>query len=431
MTKEFFPRVTILIIAILLLTVVPSIDAKDGAKPEVQLAQFQLPQLPGLGGASVDWRQWDAFLTFIVKRLAQEIPPDLKESLGEAFLDSRYELTNLVALLSAGENPVPQLLLDGWQRLSPIMKQALPALPPETADRYANFIGVLDQLAALGQTSQLGLLQLSPDALRAIARILEPAATADPIGYTLEVDNALRDLLGLGAPIAAPAPGTRQSRLPGFRPFSRIRQASAPSLWFGVAMAAEPDLKKLNESVPEDSDLEAYLLAVRSLLAGLSEKLAVKSKLAEEYEPLARQIILAAGWQESCWRQFVKKGKLLMPLASAGGALGLMQVSPHTWRNLYDVKQLGADIEYNGNAGAEILLYYLTRFALKKNEDKQPGGDLARATYSAYNGGPGQLSRYRAAKQNPELKKVDQAFWEKFQAVKSGREMEILSCYKK
>ena len=431
MTREFFPRVTILIIAILLLTVVPSIDAKDGAKPEVRLAQFQLPQLPGLGGASVDWRQWDAFLTFIVKRLGQEIPPDLKESLGEAFLDSRYELTNLVALLSAGENPVPQLLLDGWQRLSPIMKQALPALPPETADRYANFIGVLDQLAALGQTSQLALLQLSPDALREMARILEPAATVDPIGYTLEVDNALRDLLGLGAPIAAPSPGTRQSRLPGFRPFSRIRQASVPSLWFGVAMAAEPDLKKLNESAPEDSDLETYLLAVRSLLAGLSEKLAARSKLAEEYEPLARQIILAAGWQESCWRQFVKKGKLLMPLASASGALGLMQVSPHTWRNLYDMKQLGADIEYNGNAGAEILLYYLTRFALKKNEDKQPGGDLARATYSAYNGGPGQLSRYRAAKQNPELKKVDQAFWEKFQAVKSGREMEILSCYKK
>jgi hypothetical protein len=108
-----------------------------------------------------------------------------------------------------------------------------------------------------------------------------------------------------------------------------------------------------------------------------------------------------------------------------------MQVSPHTWRNLYDLNRLGADIEYNGNAGAEILLYYLTRFALKKNEDKQPRGDLARATYSAYNGGPGQLSRYRAAKQNPELKKVDEAFWEKFQAVRSGREMEVRSCYQK
>jgi hypothetical protein len=432
MTKEFFPCATVLTIAILLLTVAPPIDAKEGAKPEVQLAaQFQLPQLPGLGGAAVDWRQWDSFLTFIVKRLGQEIPPDLKESLGEAFLDSRYELTNLVALLSAGENPVPQLLLDGWQRLSPIMKQALPALPKETADRYATFIGVLDQLAALGQTSQLALLQLSPDALREIARILEPAATVDPLGYTLEIDNALRDLLGLGAPIAAPAPGTRQSRLPAFPSLSKIREGSLRSLRFGVAMAAEPDLKKLNEWVPEDSDLEAYLLAVRSLLTALSEKLATKTQLAKEHEPLARQIILTAGWQESCWRQFVKKGKLLMPLASASGALGLMQVSPQTWRNLYDLKQLGADIEYNGSAGAEILLYYLTRFALKKNEDKQPGGDLARATYSAYNGGPSQLSRYRAAKRNPESKKVDEAFWEKYQAVRSGREMEVLQCYKK
>jgi Transglycosylase SLT domain len=368
-------------------------------------------------------------LTFIVKRFGQEIPAELRESLGEAFLDSRYELTNLVALASAGQNPVPQLLLDGWRRLSPIIKQALPALPKDTADRYANFIGVLDQWVALGQGSQLGLLQLSPDALRGLARILEPAGTVDPIGYTLEVDNALRDLLGLGAPIAPPSPGTKQSRLPGFRSFSKIQKASVPSL--GVALAAEPGLKKLNERVPEDGDLEAYLLAVRSLLDALSDKLAAKSKLAEEHEPLARQIILAAGWQESCWRQFVKKGKLLTPLASASGALGLMQVSPHTWRNLYDLNRLGADIEYNGNAGAEILLYYLTRFALKKNEDKQPGGDLARATYSAYNGGPGQLSRYRAAKQNPELKKVDEAFWEKFQAVRSGREMEVRSCYQK
>jgi len=430
MAKRFFLGAATLAIAILWLIARP-IDAGEGAKPEVRLVQFQVPQLPGLGGAAVDWRQLDAFLTFIVKRFGQEIPADLRESLAEAFLDSRYELTNFVELASAGQNPVPQMLLDGWSRLSPIMKQALPALPQEAADRYANFIGVLDQLAALGQGSQLALLQLSPDALREMARILEPAVSGDPIGYTLEVDNALRDLLGFGAPIAAPSPGTRQSRLPGFRSFAKMRQASVPPLWFGVAMASEPDIKKLNEWVPEDGDLEAYLRAVRSLLAALSDKLAAKSKLAEEHEPLTRQIILAAGWQESCWRQFIKKGKLLTPLASASGALGLMQVSPHTWRNLYDLKQLGADIEYNGNAGAEILVYYLTRFALKKNEDKQPGGDLARATYSAYNGGPGQLSRYRAAKQNPASKKVDASFWEKFQAVRSGREMEVRSCYQK
>jgi len=157
MAKRFFSGATTVAMAILWLIARP-IDAGEGAKPEVRLAQFQVPQLPGLGGAAVDWRQLDAFLTFIVKRFGQEIPADLRESLAEAFLDSRYELTNFVELASAGQNPVPQMLLDGWSRLSSIMKQALPALPQEVADRYANFIGVLDQLAALGQGSQLALL---------------------------------------------------------------------------------------------------------------------------------------------------------------------------------------------------------------------------------------------------------------------------------
>jgi len=432
MAKVFFLRAPSLTVAILSLTLVSPIDARDTAKAEVRLAaQLQLTQLLGLGGAPVDWRQWDAFLTFVVKRFGQEIPPDLRESLAETFLDLRYELTDVVALASGGQNPVPQLIWNGWRRLSPVLKQAVPALPKESAERYANFIDVLDQWVVLAQGSQLGFLQFSPDALRGLARILEPAATGDPIGYTLEVDNALRDLLGLGAPMAAPSPGTKQSWQPGFRSFAKIREGSVPSPGFGVALATEPDRQRLNERVPEDGDLESYLLAVRSLLAVVSQKLAAKYRLPEEHESLARQIIFAVGWQETCWRQFIKKGKLLMPVASASGALGLMQISPHTWRNLYDLKQLGADIEYNGNAGAEISLYYLTRFAMKKNEDKQPGGDLARATYSAYNGGPRQLSRYRAATQNAESKKIDESFRKKFEAVSAGREMEVQSCYRK
>ena len=79
----------------------------------------------------------------------------------------------------------------------------------------------------------------------------------------------------------------------------------------------------------------------------------------------------------------------------------------------------------------EILLSYLTRHAIGKNEDKQQGGNLARAIYSAYNGGPGALGRYRAAKPNPALKKVDEAFWEKFQVVSSGHELEVQRCYQK
>ncbi|MET0502288.1 MAG: transglycosylase SLT domain-containing protein [Candidatus Binatia bacterium] len=423
---------------VLLVLFLASSPAADETKArELTLAAaFQLPQLPGLSGPSADWRQLDSFFTFVVKRFGQDLTGDLRDSLGEAFLDSRYELTTAIVPAGAGQNPVPELFLSGWTRLSPILNKALPGLPPQTASQYSNFIGVADKLAVIGQQgAQLGLLQLTPDALRGMARLLEPSVATDPIAYDLSIDTALRNLLGFTSPLAAPsfAPGVRQSGLRGW-PLPDVRHASllSPRLVSSVVMAAETGAKKkLNGWVPDAKELAVYLADVRVLLADVSDKVAAKSKLADEHKPLFRQIVFAAGWQESCWRQFVRKGKEVTPLASATGDVGLMQVNRNTWRGVYDLKGLGGDIEYNGNAGGEILLYYLTRYALRKDEDKQAGGNLARATYSAYNGGPRHLTRYRAAKQNPALKKVDEAYWEKFQAVSSGREMDVMSCYRK
>jgi hypothetical protein len=409
--------------------------ANEAKPPELKLAAaFQLPQLPGLSGPSADWRQWDSFFTFVVKRFGQDLSGDLRDSLGEAFLDSRYELTSVIALSGPGQNPVPELFLSGWKRLSPILNKAVSGLPQQTVTQYASFISAADKLAVLGQQgSQLGLLQLSPDALRGLARILEPGGTADPVAYNLNIDAALRNLLGFTTPLATPnpLPGIRQSGLRGPFPLDAQRTSLLPSWLDGAALAAEPTVRKLNGWVPDAKELEAYLAEVRGLLADMSDKVAVKSKLAEEHRPVYRQIVFAAGWQESCWRQYIKKGKDVTPLASATGDVGLMQVNRNTWRGVYDIKGLVGDIEYNGNAGGEILLHYLTRYAIRKNEDKQPGGNLARATYAAYNGGPRHLTRYRAAKQNPALKKVDEAYWEKFQAVSSGREMDVLRCYRK
>ena len=410
-----------------------TIAASEAKPPEVRLAAaFQLPQLPGLSGPSADWRQWDSFFTFVVKQFGQELSGDLKDSLGEAFLDSRYELTSAIAS-SGGQNPVPELFLSGWKRLSPVLNKALPGLSQQTASRYATFISAADKLAVVGQQgAQLGLLQLTPDSLRSMARLLEPSGATDPIAYSVDIDTALRNLLGFTIPLSTPslAPGIRQSGLRGL-PLDVQRTSLLPPWLDAVAIAAEPSLKKLNGWVPDAKELDAYLTEVRVLLSDMSDKVAAKSKLAEEYKPIYRQIVFAAGWQESCWRQYIRKGKEVTPLASATGNVGLMQVNRNTWRGVYNVKGLGGDIAYNGNAGGEILLYYLTRYAIRKNEDKQPGGNLARATYSSYNGGPGHLTRYRAAKPNPALKKVDEAFWEKFQAVSSGREMDVSSCYRK
>ena len=394
---------------------------------EVQLAAaFQLPQLPqvpglpsALTGPSADWRQFDSFFTFVVKNFGDVVPANLKDPLGDAFLDSRYELTSAIAP-GKGGNPVPELFVNGWKRLSPIMNQALPALPTQSASLYSTFIGAADKLALTGGAG----LNLTPDALKGMAKLIAPSSTADPLAYTTGVDAGLRSLLGFGA---APTPG-KQSRLDQ-RLLPDRERATAVSLWLGgVALAAEPAAGDINQMLPDRNDIERYLTAVRNLLVELSDKIATKTKVSDEHKPLYRQIVFTAAWQESCWRQWIKKGT---PMASTTGDVGLMQVNRNTWRSLYDLKGLNGDIQYNGNAGGEILLYYLTKYAIRKNEDKQPGGNLARATYSAYNGGPSAVGRYRGVRQSPVWKKVDEAFWEKFQLVSAGNEMAVKSCYEK
>jgi soluble lytic murein transglycosylase-like protein len=413
-----------------LLAVVSLSDGRADAPKiarEVQLAAaFQVPQLPkvpslpSLTGPSADWRQFDAFFTFVVKRFGDNVPASLKDSLGEAFLDARYELTSAIAP-GKGGNPVPQLFLDGWKRLSPVMNKSLPSMPKQAASLYSSFIGAADKLASIGSAR----LNLTPDALNAMARLIAPSSKENPLAYNTNVDSALRSLLGFGAPLAVPGKQSRLDRR--FAPQGEF--SSLSSYGFArAAIAAEPAAKDLNQMLPDPANPHPYLAAVRNFLDTLSEKIATKSKLNETYKPIYRQIVFTAAWQESCWRQYVKKGT---PLASATGDLGLMQVNRNTWRGIYDLKGLGGDINYNGNAGGEILVYYLTKYALRKGEEKQPGGNLARATYSAYNGGPGALARYRGVRQSPVWKKVDEAFWEKFSAVKSGDEMAVKSCYGK
>jgi hypothetical protein len=45
----------------------------------------KVPGLPSLTGPPADWRQFDSFFTFVVKRFGGDVPANLKDSLGEKF----------------------------------------------------------------------------------------------------------------------------------------------------------------------------------------------------------------------------------------------------------------------------------------------------------------------------------------------------------
>jgi hypothetical protein len=306
------------------------------------------------------------------------------------------------------------------------------ALPKQTAQQYTAFIVAMDKLSALGELGfRLGLVRLSPDVLRGLARTLEPALAVDPVAYNLDVDSTLRTLLGFGLslPVPKPSPAVEHSwlRKPMFR-FDHRHLFRTIEL-VRTASAAEPDVAKLNQWVPEPEEVGVYLESVRDLLKDVGAEVLGEGEIANEFRILFIHTVLAAAWQESCWRQFVKKGDKLVPLSSPSGDVGLMQVNRHIWRGVYDIKGLSTDIEYNGRAGSEILSYYLTRYAIKNNEHKKPGGHLARAIYAAYNGGPGNLARYRAKNRLLAIKKIDDLFWEKYQAVSSGNELAVERCY--
>lgn len=406
---------------VLLLWAAANLEAATFQPKEQQLAALALPT-----GPQADWRQWDSFLTAVVKKLGQEMRPALRDQLAETFLDARYHLTT--TLRAGATDPVPELFQETWARLAPIVKQAIPASGSQAA-QYRSFIAAMDAASSLRNSLQrFGLFRISPDALRRAAGLIN-AGDGDPLAYTAEVDSVLRTLLGFDSELPAIRSSAQPLEKSRWRGLQEKASAAARSVLVRPAHAAEPDYDRLNQWVPETLEVPDYLLEVRELLTETANKVLTKSSLAAQHQSLYRQLVYATGWQESCWRQFIKKGEKLTPLASGTGDVGLMQVNRVTWRSLYDEKGLTGDINYNGHAGAEILHHYLTRYAIPKREDKQPRGHLARATYSAYNAGPGGLARYRGVRQSAVWKKVDEAFWAKFQAVSAEPELAVKSCY--
>jgi hypothetical protein len=401
----------------------------DGLTVEISLEVEAAPSTgsvaePLLTGEEIErweqqWESWDAFLTFIIKRMAAatESTP-LRATLLEILLDARYEFRNALRSDTPNEaDPVRQLFVRSWQRLVPVLQEISATLPGREPFAILDFLTAGDALQALDQLGPALRLEISTDGLRRLARLVGDSPGVDPLRYEDEVDPELRRLFGFD-----PVEKEQRDPEPPKYNFRWIRPAFAGT-------SSQHSLERLNKWVPTRNEIDQYLPLVRELLDQNANFLLKGVNISPPVASVYQKLVLAAAWQESCWRQYIVQKRKLIPLRSNSGDVGLMQVNERVWRGFYSKHKLRWDIGYNARAGSEILLKYLVDYALPKGEHKQ--GDihhLARATYSAYNGGPGQLSRYRNLNAPAMHRKIDTAFWKKYQAVQNGKEYNVAEC---
>jgi soluble lytic murein transglycosylase-like protein len=382
---------------------------------------------------------WDAFLTAVIKHAGTAVAPEeLRDELLSLLLDDRYEVVAALAATTgpAGGRWLTDHFQDAWPRLEPVLARVATQLPSDEARGYRDFLA---SGRLLERARRAGLVQgdaLSPAALRNLAQRLLPAGAGDPLRYEAGVDPELRAIFGfaeLPAPVASPLlePTSPTAFVPG--PFAILAWLAERAVPTAHAASSGWDwhtlVTRLNSWVPSGKrEMREYLPMIQQMLDGTAHTLAERRLPASHFD-VYRDLVVATAWQESCWRQYEKRAGQVQPLRGPGG-IGLMQINTRVWRGIYDSKGVAADIGYNGRAGAEILYHYMRKHAIRGKEHLTPGGErnLARATYAAYNGGPGHLRRYRKAETSARLRAVDAEFWQKYQAVENGDESAFFSC---
>jgi soluble lytic murein transglycosylase-like protein len=390
---------------------------------------------------------WDAFVTFVIKTAGQDaLEPALRATLLAVLLDARHEM---VAALGEpardGEDRMRSLFRSSWAKLQPALA---PLAGGRQGFRYLAFVASGDALAALDAVGPAYGFEISDDGLLRLARTLVPEAGEDPLRWSEEVDPALRETFGFEAELPAlpplpppPEPEGEPEAAPAPEPAPEAAPGAALRLldWlFPAAFAAPDPLPKpgphsspLDGVAPRIADLDSYLPQVATLLREASAQVFAHGRLGAERRELFERMVLATAWQESCWRQYVRRRGAVEPLRSSAGALGLMQVNPHVWRGFYAVDGLAWSIGYNARAGSEILLHYLRDLAIARGEEAAGGPDaLARASYAAYHGGPSHLRRYRQpSRWRKPLVAIDRAFHAKLLEVAAGRELGVRECF--
>jgi hypothetical protein len=398
----------------------PVEQASEPSFDESELAQWQTLE-----------DEFDGFLTTIITALAQSTNSHtLRLELLAVLLDARHAIAEALTTDDPETDPVRELFLSTWERLRPLMSELedleIPGL--ENDFRLAAFIAGGDALRALDALGPEYGFEITRDGLRRLARLLlDEEAPPSFTPLPLEVDPEFRDLFGFDTDEEA---DITPEEFTGYiiSSFNRVGSWLFPT---AHADSISPAMA-LKGLVPQPENLKYYLELVASLLeeqasGWLAENQKMPDRLAERLDPMVR----ATAWKESCWRHFAGSSNNPHVLRSAGGAVGMMQINGRVWRKVYDLDRLTNEVDYNVNAGIDILTHYMVDYAIRRGEHEQPGGDdnLIKASYAAYNGGPGHLARYRKEDTSAQLKAIDDAFWKHYTTIQAEQWPDISSCY--
>ncbi len=356
------------------------------------------------------WQSMDALLTYTIKYYAQATElEELRLTLFDILLDARYQLQDALQQ-DQSTDPVRHWFINSWTQLIPVLQKISAENPQQAPLALITLVTATDALQALDKLGPSFGLDVSIDGLRRLARMLNNTPGTDPLKYDQAIDPELL-------------------RIFKFNPASSIEHSHYQiNLWpINTAVAAN---RPLDNWIPAPNELDTYLLQVRKLLINSARQSSEKSSLTAQQRDIFQKLILTTAWQESCWRQYVVKNNKIVSLHSSTGDTGIMQINENVWRGFIDKHKLRWNIAYNVDTGSHILLKYMTRYAIKKGEHKKHGGidNLARSTYSTYNGGPRQVARYRNSKAGAWPRKVDKAFLDKYLQVKRGNELAVAKC---
>lgn len=367
----------------------------------------------------------DGFLTVIIRFLAMRSGErEVQLELLAVLLDARHNISRALAEDgSDSRDPVRELFLRSWAQIRPLIESlhATDALPGDSGVRLTAFIAAADALRAIDALGPEYGIEITRDGLRRLARVLlagDAPAAFTPLPLTPDAD--LRRLLRGARP--GPETGAR----------GRGGASGWLSWLIADARAGDDPAEALRGRVPTLAALDDYLALVARLLAGQADaRLADGSRLPPPQQRVLHPLVKATAWKESCWRQYTGTSDSPRVLESPVGALGMMQINARVWRGIYELDRLAEDVAYNVSAGIDILEHYLVDYALRRGEHEHPGGaeNLVRATYAAYNGGPGHMSRYRRDDTAERLRAIDAEFWRQFEAVRARGRPVISSCY--